>query len=98
MKVELVLPLKWTHPENVTHQISLGERNMCRSSCGIDTWAVVKAFQLCNVGVELLHTMHKLMHTDALGLLEHVCDVVPFLLRRIAEKHSEKVEHHAIIK
>jgi hypothetical protein len=94
----LVLPLEWTHPENVTCQVSLGERNVCWSSCGIDTWAVIKARQLRNVSIELIHTMHKLMHADALGLLEHVRDIVLFLLSHVNGKHSEKVEQHTIIK
>ncbi len=98
MKVELVLPLEWTHPENKTHQVRLGEHNICRSSLGIDTWAVVKAWLLHNVGVELLYRMHKLMHAEALGLLGQVCDIVPFLLIRIAGKLGEKMEHHAVIK
>ncbi len=98
MEVVLVLPLEGTHSENVTPQFSLGEQNVCRNGLGIGTWAVVEAWQLHNVGVELLHTMHKLMHADALGLLEHVCDVILLLLSRVDWKHGEKVEQHAIIK
>jgi hypothetical protein len=41
VKVELVLPCEWTHLENVTCQVSLGELNICQSSLRIDTWAVV---------------------------------------------------------
>ncbi len=48
--------------------------------------------------VELLHMLHKLMHTVALGLLEQVCQLVPFLLSHIAGEHGEKVEHQAVIK
>jgi hypothetical protein len=98
VKVVLVLPLEWTQPENVTRQVSLGEWSVCRGSCGIDTWAVVEACQLHDVGIDLLHTMHKLTHTDTLGLLEHVRDVVPFLLSCIDGEHGKKVEQHAIIK
>jgi hypothetical protein len=50
-----------------------------------------------NVGVELFYTLHKLMHADTLGFLEHVHDVVLLLLSCIIGKHSEKVEHHAVI-
>jgi hypothetical protein len=95
--VVLVLPLEWTHPENVTCQVSFSEQNICQSSRGIGTWAVVKAWHLCDVGVELIHMMHKPMHADALGLLEHVRDIVPFLLSRIAGKHGEEVEQHTVI-
>jgi hypothetical protein len=84
--------------ENMTHQVSLDERNVHWSIHGICTWAVVKAWQLCNVGVELLHTMHKLMHADALGLLEHVFDLIFFLLSHVDGKHNEEMEQHAIIK
>ncbi len=98
MKLELVLPDEWVHLEKITCQVSLGEQNIHQSSCGIDTWAVVKAWQLHNVGVELLHMMHKLTHADALGLLEHFCHVVPFLFSHVAAKHGEKIEHHAVIK
>jgi hypothetical protein len=50
------------------------------------------------VGVVLLHMMHKLMHADALGLLELIYQVVPFLLSCIVGEQGEKVEHHAVIK
>jgi hypothetical protein len=63
----------------------------------LGTWAVVSAGQLCNVGVVLFYMLHKLMHADVLGFLEHVCDVVPFLLSRVVGKKGEKVEHHAVI-
>jgi hypothetical protein len=56
------------------------------------------AGQLCYVGVELFYTLLKLMHADALGFLEHVCDVVLLLLSRVVGKHGVKVEHHAVIK
>jgi hypothetical protein len=91
MKVELVLPCKWTHPENVTRQVSHGERNICGSSLGVHTWAVVVAWQLHDVGVELFHMLHKLTHADLLGLLEYVCQGVPLLLSCVVGKHGEKV-------
>jgi hypothetical protein len=46
----------------------------------------------------LLHELHKLTNTDALGHLEHIHYVVPLLLNRIIEEDGEKVEHHAAIK
>ncbi len=39
-----------------------------------------------------------LTDAHALGLLQHVRNVVPLLLSCVVWKHSEKVEHHAIIK
>ncbi len=40
--------------------------------------------------------LHKLTDADALGFLQHVCDVVPFLLCRVVGEHSEKVECHTV--
>ncbi len=37
------------------------------------------------------------MNAALLGLCEHVCDIVPFLLSLIVGEHCEKVEHHAVI-
>jgi hypothetical protein len=54
LQVVLVLLLVQTHPENVTCQISLSERYICRHHASIVTRAVVPAGQLRNVGVELL--------------------------------------------
>jgi hypothetical protein len=82
----------------VTPQFSLGEQNVCQNGCSIGTWAVVEAWHLHNVGIELLHMMHKLMHADVLGFLEHICDIVLLLLGRVDGKHGEKVEQHAIFK
>jgi hypothetical protein len=65
---------------------------------GLGTQAVETAGHLCNVGVELFYTLHKLMYAVALGLLEHLVYVLPLLLSRIAEKHCDKVEHYAVIK
>jgi hypothetical protein len=72
MKFELILLCMWAHPKNVTHQISLGLRHIHGNCTGLGALAVVPARQLHNVGVELLHVLHKLMYADALGLLEHV--------------------------
>jgi hypothetical protein len=82
----------------VTCQISHSEGNIHQSCVGLDTWAVEPAWQLRGVGVELLHTLHTLTHADALGFLEHVRQVVPFLLSRVVGEHGEKVEYHAVIK
>ncbi len=43
--------------------------------------------------------LHKLMNgdADALGFLEHVCDVVPLLLFSNVGKHGEKLEYHAVV-
>jgi hypothetical protein len=98
VEVELVLPRKQAHPENVACQVSLGEQDICRSCVWLDTWALKPAWQLRDEGFELLHMLHKLMHADALGFLDHVCQVVPFLLNRIVGGHDEKVKHHAVIK
>ncbi len=98
VEVELVLPRKQAHPESMTCQISLSEWDICWSHARLDTWAVLPAWDLHNVGVELLHTLHKLMHANTLGFLEQVGQVVPFLLSHIVGEHGEKVEHHAVIK
>ncbi len=98
MKVELILPHMWALPKNVTCQISLGKWYVHGNCIGLGTWAEEQAGQFHNVGVELFYTMHKLMHADALGLLEHVCDVVMLLFIGIVGKHGEKAEHNAVIK
>jgi hypothetical protein len=97
-EVVLVLPLVRTHPENVTCQISLSERNIHWCHTIIVAQAVVPAGQLRNVGVELLYALYKLMYVNLLGLLEHVGKVVLFLLSRIFGKHAERVEHDAVVK
>jgi hypothetical protein len=78
LQVVLILPLLWTHPENVTFQISLGEWNICRHHASIVAQAVVPAGQLRNVGVELLYALYKMMYANPLGLLEHVEKVIFF--------------------
>jgi hypothetical protein len=94
----MVLPLKWRHLKHVTPQFSLHERNICSSCNGIGTWAVVEAWHLRYVGIELLYTTYKLMHADMLGLLEHVGEVKLLLLSRVDGKHGEKEEHDATFK
>jgi hypothetical protein len=97
LQVVLILPLVWTHPENVTCQISLRERNICQHHTSIVAWAVVPAGQLHNVGVELLYALYELTYANPLGLLEHVGKVVFFLISCVVWKHSEKVEHNAFV-
>ncbi len=84
--------------KKVTCQVSLSEWNIHQNHGGLGTCAVVAAWQLRNVGVQLLHMLHKLMHADPLRFIEHVCEVVPFLLSCVVREHSEKVEHHTVIK
>ncbi len=98
LQVILVLPLVQTHPENLTCQISLGERNICRRHTGIVARAVVPVGQLRDVGIELLYGLYKLAYANPLGLLEHIGKVVFFLLHCVVGKHSEKVEHNAFVK
>ena len=98
VKVEMVLPCKWAHLENVTHQISLSEGYIHRNCTGLGTGTVVPAWKLQDAGVELLHMLHKLMHADALGVHEHICDVVRLLLSLVVGGQGEKVEYHAVVK
>jgi hypothetical protein len=85
LEIVLVLPMRWTHPKHVTPQISLCEWNVFRNRSGVGTWAVVEAWHLRNVGVELLYMTYKLTHADTLGLLEHIGEIKPLLLSRIDE-------------
>ncbi len=87
----------WEHPKNVTRRISLSKRYIHGNHTGLGAWAIKPAGQFCSVEVKLFYTPHKLTHTDVLGLLEHICDVVLLLLSRIVGKYSEKVEHHIFI-
>jgi hypothetical protein len=98
LQVALILPLVWTHPENVTCQISLKERNISRRHAGIVARAVVPAGQLHNVGIELLYALYKLTYANPLELLEHIEKVVFFLLSCAVQKHGEKVKHDAVVK
>jgi hypothetical protein len=50
--------------------------------------------ELQDVGVELLHMLHKLTNADPLGFLEHVRDIVPLLLSHAIGEHSEEVKHN----
>jgi hypothetical protein len=53
-------------------QVSLVEWDVLGLGAGVCIWAVEEARHLGDVGVELLYTMYKLMHVDALGLLKYV--------------------------
>ncbi len=97
LQVILILPLVRTHPENVTFQISLSEWNVFRHHTGDVAWAVVPAGQLCNLGIELLYVLYKLVYVNPLGLLEHAGKVVLLLPSCVNGKHSEKVEHDAVV-
>jgi hypothetical protein len=96
MKVVLILPHAGTHSENVTRQISLGEGHVHGNRVCLHAWAVVPAGQLQDVGIELFRTLHKLMNAEALGFLQHVCDVVPLLLSPVVGEHGEKVERDTV--
>ncbi len=98
LEVLLILLLVWTHPKNVTCQISLGEQKICRCHAGIEPWAVVPAGQVHNVGIVLLYVLYELTYANPLGLLEYVGKVIHFLLSCIVRKHSEKVKHNAVVK
>jgi hypothetical protein len=97
VKVDLILPCMWAHPKSVTLQISLSQQYIHGNCTGLGAQAVVPAEQLHSVEVELFYMLHELTHAVARIILEHVCDVVPLLLSRVVGKHSEKVEHHAVI-
>jgi hypothetical protein len=87
-----------THPKNMTRQISLGEWYICWYPARFLTWAVVPAWQLRYLSIEMLYALYKLMYANPMGLLEHVGKVVLLLLSCVGGKHGEKVEHHAFIK
>jgi hypothetical protein len=80
----------WAHSKNVTCQISLSKRYVHGNCSALGAWTFKSARQLWDVGVKLLYTLHKLTYMDALGLLEHVCYVVPLLLSRIVRKHGRR--------
>ncbi len=98
LQVVLILLLAWTHPENMTCQISLGEQNNRRCHASNVARAVVPAGQLRNAGIELLYVLYELTYANPLGLLEHVVKVVLLLLSCVVWKHSEKVKHDTVIK
>jgi hypothetical protein len=60
--------------------------------------AVVEAWHLGNVGIELLYMTYKLTYVDALGLLKYIGDIVLFLLFRVDGEHGEKVKNDAVVK
>ncbi len=60
--------------------------------------AVVEAWHLGDVGIELLYTAYKLMYIDGLGLLKYIDDIVLFLLSCIDGKQIEKVKHDTVAK
>ena len=60
--------------------------------------AVIEAWHLGNVGIELLYTMYKLTYIDTLGLLKYIGDLVLFLLSCVDGKRSEKVKHDTVVK
>ncbi len=59
--------------------------------------AVVEAWHLGNVGIELLYTMYKLTYVDALRLFKYIGDIVLFLLSCVDGKCSEKMKHDAVV-
>jgi hypothetical protein len=70
MEIVLILPLDWAHLEHVTPQFSLRKQNVLGLvGTGVGTWGVVEAWHLHDVGIELIYTMHKLMHANMLGFL-----------------------------
>jgi hypothetical protein len=60
--------------------------------------AVVEAWHLCGISIELLYTMYKLTYVDVLGLLKYIGDIVLFLLCRVDGEHGEQVKHDAVVK
>jgi hypothetical protein len=84
--------------QHMSPQLSLCEWDVLGLGAGVCIGAVEEAQHLGNVGVELLYTVYKLRHVDALGLLKYVRDVVLFLLSCVDGKRSEKVKHDAIVK
>ncbi len=98
VKVELVLPHVRAHPENMTCQISLSKQHVHgnRGRFCVQQ-AMIPAWQLQDGRVELLYGLHKLTNADALGLLEHIRDVVLLLLSHVIDKNSKKEEHHKIV-
>ncbi len=58
--------------------------------------AVLEAWHLGDIGIELLYTTYKLTYVDVLGLLKYIGDIVLFLLRCVDGNRSEKVKHDAV--
>ena len=78
-------------------QISLGKGHVHGNRVLLHAWAEVPAGQLQDVGVELLHVLHKLTNADAMRFFQRIYDLVPLLLSHAIGKHSEKVEHHTVV-
>jgi hypothetical protein len=53
--------------------------------------AVVEAWHLDDVGIELLYMTYKLIYVDVLGLLKYIGDIVLFLLCRIDGERGEQM-------
>jgi hypothetical protein len=64
-------------------QPSLCEWDVLGLGSGIGVGAVVEAWHLGDVGIELLYTTYKLMYIGMLGLLKYIGDIVLFLLCRV---------------
>jgi hypothetical protein len=77
-------------------ELSFREWNILGFGAGIGVGAVVEAWHLLDVGIELLYLAYKLTYVDALGFLKYICYVVLFLLSRVDRKRGEQVKHHAI--
>jgi hypothetical protein len=60
--------------------------------------AVVEAWYLGNVGIEMIYMAYKLTYVDVLGLLKYIGDILLLLLSCIDEKCTEKVKHDAVVK
>ncbi len=69
--------------------------------------AIVEAWHLGNVSVELLYMMYKLTYVDVLRLLKyigdivlflHIGDIVLFLLSCVDGKRGEQVKHDVVVK
>ncbi len=65
--------------------LSLCEWGILGLGAGICIGAVVEAWHLGNVGVELLYTMYKVTYVDVLGLLKYIGDVVLFFSAALVE-------------
>jgi hypothetical protein len=58
--------------QHMSPQLSLRERNVLGIGAGICIGAVVEAWHLCNVGIELLYMPYKLAYVDALELFKYI--------------------------
>jgi hypothetical protein len=79
-------------------QLSLREWDILRLGAGICVGAVVEAWHLGNVGIELLYMTYKLTCDDVLGLLKYIGDIVFFLLCCLDGERGEQVKHVAVVK